>query len=105
MSTDYTTQYRSLTNHPGYRVCSNGFRPSNLRWGTQKENYQDSVRHGTYTHGEKVGAAKLTDDKVRLLRAEYESGTTSQRKLAEKYGVTLVTIQHAIHRRTWSHVE
>lgn len=79
-------------------------RPSNLVWGTQKENYSDSIRHGTNICGEKVVFSKLTETDVRSIRSRYASGGISQRKLAREYGVQLQCIQQVIHRRSWKHV-
>lgn len=66
--------------------------PSNLYWGSKKENRQDSVRHGTH------GYIKLTKEEVDTIRSSYVRGNNgkgdgngpppySQQWLAEKYGV------------------
>jgi hypothetical protein len=49
-----------------YRACCN---PSHLEVGTRSENAQDCVRDGTDQRGEKNSNSKLTDDKVREIKA------------------------------------
>ncbi len=39
-------------------------RLSNLRWGTQKQNVQDSIKHGVHTRGVNNGEAKLTEKDI-----------------------------------------
>ena len=47
---------------------------SNLRWGTQREQFEDQVRHGTDTRGERNGAAKLTNRQAIEIRRRLSSG-------------------------------
>lgn len=55
--------------------------------------------------GENAGSSKLTEDAVVAIRSAYKAGGISQQKLADRYGVGLVTINHIIKRRTWAHLE
>lgn len=83
-------------------------RESNLYWATPKENKQDSIRHGTYAHGGRAsnqhGRAKLSEDKVIKIRANY-SGTRGEiRRLAIEFGVGLTAIKNVLEGKTWFHV-
>jgi hypothetical protein len=55
--------------------------------------------------GENQGHAKLTEAKVREIRAERANEQTSYAKLGRKYGVSPVTIYHIVKRNLWCHVE
>lgn len=74
---------------------------SNLAWGTPVENEADKRRHGTIATGERNGAAKLTAELVREIRA---AGGT-QAAIAERYGVSQPTVARVRARRIWAHVE
>lgn len=76
----------------------------NLVYGTQKENAQDAIRHGTFAHGETHCCAKLNSDSVRAIRAEVLAGTTLD-VLAARYQVNRNAIWLAATRKTWKHVE
>lgn len=80
-------------------------RLDNLRWGTQLENVLDSVRHGTKTkppvrYGESHHATTLEEKDIYEIRnAPRTRGMTF--RLAEKFGVTDVTIGRIRDRKTW----
>lgn len=79
--------------------------PSNLRWLTQSENYQDQVRHGTDRKGERSGQAKLTETNVReIKRAMKHKRSGMQRRLAREFSVSEATISSIVLGRTWTHV-
>lgn len=75
----------------------------NLAWGTQYDNMQDALRHGTRTCGTRMNTAKLTDNEVREIRAAPRNMTLTE--LAQKYGVAVSTIHRVRHRQAWRHVE
>lgn len=83
---------------------SNGIRDdnnvSNLRWGTNQENSDDMVRHGTQCKGMDSHLSKLTEQDVRDIRAS----TLSQSALAKRYGVSQGNIYQIIHHITWKHI-
>lgn len=54
--------------------------------------------------GEQHHEAKLTAENVRDMRRLHAHGFTF-RRLAEKYGVSNVSIYNAVTRRTWRHVQ
>ncbi len=71
-------------------------RLSNLRWGSRREQFEDQVRHGTDTRGERNGNAKLTAMKVEAIRIGLGSGF-SGRTLADHFGVSQATISRIRH--------
>jgi hypothetical protein len=70
---------------------------TNLRWGTRKSNMEDRTRHGTT-------ATVLCESDVLSIRCEYAAGGITQQKLADKFGVSLMTINHILKRRTRRHL-
>jgi hypothetical protein len=78
-------------------------RLDNLCWSTHVENCADKVAHGTNICGERHYLAKLTNRKVKDIRAAIANGHT-QRKIAEMFGVSQRLV-HKIHKReAWKHV-
>ena len=77
-------------------------RSANLRWGTREENMADAVRNKKILRGSQVHCAKLTEKAVRKIRAA--KGKISQRKLADKYGVSQATIHYAMAGHNWTRV-
>ncbi len=75
-------------------------RPENLAWGTQAENMQDMVVHGTSTHGKKNPMAKIGEDQVMEIRNRWSSGE-SPTLLANEFGLTRSGVQDIIRGRTW----
>lgn len=76
----------------------------NLLWGTQKENTQDTVRHGRSARGEKNPMSKLKTWQVRLIKKSLELENFSKKDLANIYGVHLATIGYMSRGDTWSWV-
>lgn len=83
------------------RVCVN---VAHLLEGTIGDNNRDAKRKGRNSRGEHRPAAKLTEEIVRQIRAEYIPRKVSARTLGKKYGVDKSIIFDAIHRVTWKHV-
>lgn len=78
---------------------------TNLRWGTRKENVQDSIRHGTKARGERHGSARLTEADVVEMRRRWAAGKRASLKcLAAEYGVDKHTVFDCVHSNTWKHV-
>jgi len=69
--------------------------------GTHSDNMRDRHTKGRYVglKGEKSSHSKLTWSEVRSIRIAYPS--TSQRKLAKAYGVSLRTIQFIVTDKHW----
>jgi hypothetical protein len=59
-----------------------------------------SGRHNGHIRGEQHHKAKLTPEKVRLIR----SGKISQSALAERWGLHFTTISDCSRRKTWRHI-
>jgi hypothetical protein len=91
--------------------------PNHLYWGTVQDNYLDAVAHGAAVHspnpitlreyptnGAKQAKAKLTEDEVIQIRAEYDRGVTGLRYLSRKYQVHRTTIRSLIRFETWKDV-
>lgn len=76
--------------------------PNHLSIGTVKENNHDMIFKGR--HHRRGGRGQLSDDTVRDIRSEYESGGISQHKLASKYGISRLSVHRLIHRQTYSNV-
>lgn len=87
------------------RLCCN---PAHLWLGTPKQNTQDMIAKGRrraaskVARGEDVTLSKLTEEKVRAMRAE---PPMTFKKLGAKYGVTAGTANKVILRQTWAHVK
>lgn len=80
--------------------------PAHLFAGTHLDNMRDAVSknrtcRGPRATGEKVGTARLTWEKVRAIRAAYESGVVSQHALARQYGVSQSTVWRVVHGEYW----
>lgn len=74
---------------------------SNLEWVSHKELMQKAVTSGAYHHfGENSPRAKLTDEDVEYIRANYKKGDKQFNaiKLAERFGVSSGTIYNALDK-------
>lgn len=109
---------------PGYLVCHYCdappcCNPLHLWLGTFDDNRQDCVRKGRTAKGKQTGVytmpeafprgeqhhkAKLTAEKVSLIRIAYAQGGVSSIKLAEHYGVSKFSILCILRRKTWKHI-
>jgi hypothetical protein len=78
--------------------------PANLSYGTRAENCWDKLRDGTHMQGMRFPQAKLTDAIVRECRARHAAGSATMRSLADEFGVSLIAMFNALHRKTWKHV-
>lgn len=92
----------------GFHACHNDGNPKNnhldnLRWDTPKGNQADRKLHGTLFCGEANHNAKLTSERVREIRTQFEAGL-SAREIAENHNVSCDTIYGIIKRRTWKHI-
>ena len=74
---------------------------TNIRYVTQQENIDHKRIHGTALHGEGIGRAVLTEDLVRMIRADPRPTLTIARDL----GVAQATIYYVRKGITWKHVQ
>lgn len=81
------------------RRCIN---PKHLTLGTDLANSHDMIAKGRAFHnvGELCGASKLTEDKVRAIRAE----KGSYLDIAVKYNIAKSTVAQIVNRITWKNV-
>lgn len=89
------------TRHLDRDITNN--RLGNLRWGTPREQFEDQVRHGTDTRGERNGGAKLKNSdakKIRRLLTKGHAGTV----LAERFCVSQATITRIKKRQRYATV-
>jgi len=80
---------------------------SNLCWGTSRENKYDTVWHGRHLRvglkGSENKQAKLTDEKVRIIRFLRRAGFMLK-DLAWQFDVSVSGISHVCENRTWKHL-
>lgn len=74
-----------------------------LSWGTPTENNLDQRRDGTAMLGERNPMARLTAEDVAVIRRDFANGV-SQRQLAKRHGVAVMTIWRAIRGVSWADV-
>jgi hypothetical protein len=98
---------------PDGKQCAHGDgdtgnnRLTNLRWATIPENMSDKKLHGTDSSGERNGAAKLTEDQVRVIRLEYARHSyhdSNSLELAQRYRISRASLGHIVNRKTWTHL-
>lgn len=92
----------SVTRHLDGSVTNNHI--ANLAWGDQKENALDRSLHGTENRGERNGQHRLTEPEVLAILALRGSGIL-QYEVAERFGISQVTVSNIWTRRTWKHLE
>lgn len=76
-------------------------RAENLLWGTDQDNADDAKRLGETPRGTRNSRAKLTEAKVRSIRALYRAGGRTQLSLAEEFGIAEAAVWQVIHRKVW----
>lgn len=87
---------------------SNRMNPAatNLEWVSHQENIRRAKEKGNYCgryEGEKNPRAKLSEDKVRLIRQEYANGITQQ-QISNRYDVPWSTVHNIVNNHTWNSV-
>jgi hypothetical protein len=87
------------------------FNPLHVSPGTAKDNIQDAARKGKMgpkgdnaCKGERCHNAKLTEDDVRYIRANYVPRSDSARRLAKQFGISYAMIFRVVNRESWKHV-
>lgn len=76
-------------------------RPSNISWGTGKQNAEDRKRHGNYKDCEEHKMAKLTAAQVSEIKSSLERGVD----LADRFNISPCTISNIRCGKTWKNHE
>lgn len=77
--------------------------PSNLTWGTQRDNINDRQTRDRQAKGSGHGSAKLTEKDVIKIR-KLLRGARTQRDVATQFGVSTGVISRIKNNHIWSHV-
>ena len=85
-----TMQVRHLDGNPQNNV------PSNLKWGTQGENWMDREAHGRGIKGERHHASKLTDFERSALKWAILKGICSQHHAGKVLGMSQGSISQIV---------
>lgn len=78
--------------------------PDHLFLGDTRANMHDAATKGRMSHGERHHSAKLTEAKVKEIRARYAGGGCSYKGLAREYDVFDQAIKYAVIGKTWARV-
>ena len=62
-------------------------KPSNLFYGNDKDNSQDSIRNKKFPIGENSGRSKISDEEIYNLRKMYSTGNYTQAKLSSIFNI------------------
>lgn len=81
----------------GHEACCSG---RHIRWATHQENEADKIAHGTSQHGDRNHMAKLSAVDVAEVRRLASS--MSQRKIAERFGISQSAVSMIQTGRRWS---
>lgn len=83
-------------------ACDNPpcWNPAHLFVGSVVDNNADKKEKRRHPYGQKHGASKLTDEKVKSIRASKDNGAI----LAKRYGVSRNVIHCIRTGKTWKHV-
>jgi hypothetical protein len=94
-----------VCHHCDVRPCVN---PAHLFVGTVKDNAQDMMAKGRriYKRGEDTPTAKLTEEQVLEIRAQYRAWnrSASTTALGKKYGIDRKHIWNIVKRDKWKHI-
>jgi hypothetical protein len=84
-------------------ICNNSscVNPRHLRWGTHSDNNADCIADGNATLGEASANAKLTEEQVRMIRAD----NRTTREIAQDYGIGSAQVSKIKTRTQWSHLD
>jgi hypothetical protein len=79
--------------------------PKHIFPGTRGDNCRDreAKGRGRAARGEGTGFAKLTEEKVRIIRARYDAGETAT-NLGKEFEVSMNTAWTVAKRLAWKHV-
>jgi len=85
--------------------CRSNNHLTNLKWGTQRENMQQSVDDGKLCKGEDKPFAKLSNTDVQEIKSLLRDGSRlTHREIGKRYGVTVGVISNINTGRAWKHI-
>ena len=73
--------------------------------GSVQDNSDDMTSRGRASRGSHRPAAKLSEELIPTIRAEYSAGGVTQHQLSKKYGVSQSNISRAIQGQQWKHTD
>lgn len=76
---------------------------SNLAYGSQKQNMQDAIKHGTVERGEQRYNAKLSNDDILKMKSDIANGMRSV-DVSKKYGVSQIYVCKVINNTRWKSI-
>ena len=89
--------------HEAAHSCGNGHlacvAKSHLSWKTRAGIFADKLVHNTHNRGERNGAAKLTQEQVRLVRSLLGQ---SRQIIAAQVGTSAANVDHILRGDSWS---
>lgn len=91
----------NVTRHLNGNPADN--RLENLAWGTDQENAEDRIRHGTVLRGERCPGRKLTVGAIMAIIAAYRSGQ-SQTSIAHDHGISPSNVSLIVRGKIWKHL-
>lgn len=81
----------------------------NLEWCTPAQNVAYSVKLGRmksdYWKGKRAATAKISDETVAIVRAEYARGGTSWKKLGEKFSINTMAVGRLLTGKTYAPIK
>ena len=78
--------------------------PEHLFLGTYLDNAKDRNNKDRQAKGETCAQSKLTEQDVLKIRALWDAGNISMRKIAKRYNMAYSQINSILHRKTWVHI-
>jgi hypothetical protein len=82
--------------------------PRNLYWGTRLDNHNDRMRNRGWKRnqpkGSAVGGSRLTEQDIYVIRQLRHVNRLTMQKIADRFGVHIMTISDILRGKTWAHV-
>lgn len=72
----------------------------NLKWGTSKENSQDSILHGTIARGKDLPQTKLSESDVKKIRADKRTST----EISKEFGISPRHVRGIKANEYWKYI-
>jgi hypothetical protein len=101
------TKNKMIGNKIVMHICDtpNCVNPDHLVLGTHADNVADKIKKNRQAKGEKCPISILTESQVIEIRKKYKYRVCTYKMLADEYGVCKDTIQKAVRKINWGHVE